>query len=144
MLILGKFFSYLLYKLTFLASRQFLNHFITVGVWTADKQTGLLSRGGGGRGRGRAIRFSKIFSDYCSRVSIIFFKKTWRKCQILKLIDRTRQVAITFIYTQIWALSVFFNFFNDKKWFFGIFNKVNNLFLHQSYLKSPLPGKLTW
>ena len=27
--------------------------------------------------------------------------------------------------------------------FFGIFYKVNNLFLHQSYLKSPLPAELT-
>ena len=42
-----------------------------------------------------------------------------------------------------WALSVFFNFFNNKKLFFFIFYKVNNLFLHQSYLKSPLPIKLT-
>ena len=42
-----------------------------------------------------------------------------------------------------WALEVFFNFFNNKKWFFGIFYKVDNLFLHQSYLKSPLPVKLT-
>ena len=25
-----------------------------------------------------------------------------------------------------------------------IFYQVNNLFLHQSYLKSPLPVKLTW
>ena len=45
---------------------------------------------------------------------------------------------------QSWALSVFFNFFIIKKWFFGIFQKVNDLFLHQAYLKSPLPFKLTW
>ena len=45
---------------------------------------------------------------------------------------------------QRWALSVFFNFFTNKKWFFCIFSKVNNLFLHQSHLKSPLPVKLTW
>ena len=44
---------------------------------------------------------------------------------------------------QSWALSVFLNFFNNKRWFFCIFCKVNNLFLHQSYLKSPLPVKLT-
>ena len=44
---------------------------------------------------------------------------------------------------QSWALSVFFYFFNNKKWFFKIFYKVNNLYLHQSYLKSPLPVKLT-
>ena len=31
-----------------------------------------------------------------------------------------------------------------KKWFYCIFYQVNNLFLHQSYLKSPLPAKLTW
>ena len=46
-------------------------------------------------------------------------------------------------YHQSWALSVFFNFFNHKKWIFGIFYKVSNLFLHQSYLKSSLPVKLT-
>ena len=44
---------------------------------------------------------------------------------------------------QSWALEVFFNFFNNK-WFFGIFYKVNDLFLNQAYLKSPLPVKLTW
>ena len=45
---------------------------------------------------------------------------------------------------QRWALSVFLNFFNNKKWFFCIFYQINNLFLHQSYLKSPHPVKLTW
>ena len=44
---------------------------------------------------------------------------------------------------QSWALSVFFNFFNNKKLFFCIFYQVNNLFLLQSYLKSLLPVKLT-
>ena len=42
---------------------------------------------------------------------------------------------------QSWALEVFFNFFSNKKWFFSIFYQVNILFLHQSYLKSPLPVK---
>ena len=45
---------------------------------------------------------------------------------------------------QSWALSVFLNIFNNKKWFYCIFHQINNLFLHQSYLKSPLPVKLTW
>ena len=45
---------------------------------------------------------------------------------------------------QSWALPVFFHFFNNKKWFFCTFYQVNDLFLHQSYLKSPLPVKLTW
>ena len=31
-----------------------------------------------------------------------------------------------------------------KNDFFYIFYQVNNLFLHHSYLKSPLPVKLTW
>ena len=44
---------------------------------------------------------------------------------------------------QSWALSVFLNFFKYKKLFFCIFYQVNNLVLHQSYLKSPLPVKLT-
>ena len=45
---------------------------------------------------------------------------------------------------QSWALAVFFHFFTNKKLFFCTFFQVNNLFLHQSYLKSPLPVKLTW
>ena len=45
---------------------------------------------------------------------------------------------------QSWALPVFFHFFNNRKLFFCTFYKVNNLFLHQSYLKSPLPVELTW
>ena len=45
---------------------------------------------------------------------------------------------------QSWALPVFFYFFNNKKWFCCTFYQVNNLFLHQSYLKSPLQVKLTW
>ena len=45
---------------------------------------------------------------------------------------------------QSWALPVFFSVFNDKKWLFCTIYQVNNLFLHQSYLKSPLSVKLTW
>ena len=45
---------------------------------------------------------------------------------------------------QSWALSVFFNIFHNKKIVYCNFYKVNNLFLHMSYLKSPLPVKLTW
>ena len=44
---------------------------------------------------------------------------------------------------QSWALSVFLNIFNSKKWLVCIFYNVNNLFLHQFYLKSPLPVKLS-
>ena len=56
-----------------------------------------------------------------------------------------------------WALLVFLNLFNNKKWFVCIFYQafififviymhsyLFNLFLHQSCLKSPLPVKLTW
>ena len=38
----------------------------------------------------------------------------------------------------------FFTFSIIKNDFFCTFYKVNNLFLHQSYLKSSLPVKLTW
>ena len=38
----------------------------------------------------------------------------------------------------------FFNFFNNKNDFYCTFYHINNLFLHQSYLKNPLPVKLTW
>ena len=43
---------------------------------------------------------------------------------------------------QSWALPVFYHFFNNKKWFFCTFYQVNNLFLHQSYLKSPIPSQI--
>ena len=33
--------------------------------------------------------------------------------------------------------------FTNKKWYFGIFYQVNNLFLHQSYLKSPTPSQIS-
>ena len=45
--------------------------------------------------------------------------------------------------SQSWALSVFLNFLLIKNDFFAFFYEVNNLFLHLSYLKSPLPVKLT-
>ena len=41
------------------------------------------------------------------------------------------------------TFGIFEFFFNNKKWFFYIFYQVNNLFLRQSYFKSPLPIKLT-
>ena len=44
---------------------------------------------------------------------------------------------------QSWALPVFFHFSIIKNDFFALFYKVNNRFLHQSYLKSPIPFKLT-
>ena len=43
---------------------------------------------------------------------------------------------------QSWALSVTFSMVKSD--FFCIFYKVGNPFLHQSYLKSPLPVKLTY
>ena len=46
-------------------------------------------------------------------------------------------------HNQRWALSVFFYFFNNKNNFFCIFYQVNNLFLHQSYIKGPLLVKFT-
>ena len=58
--------------------------------------------------------------------------------------DQAEAPAASWKGQQSWALSVFFNFFNNRKWFICIFkNKVNNLFLQQSYLKRPLPVKLT-
>ena len=38
----------------------------------------------------------------------------------------------------------YFVIFSIIKMIFCTFYQVNNLFLHQSYLKSPLPVKLTW
>ena len=45
---------------------------------------------------------------------------------------------------QSWALLVYFIFVNNKKWFNCTFYQIINLFLHQSYLKCPLPVKFTW
>ena len=53
------------------------------------------------------------------------------------------RVCVWYAEEQSWALAVFFNLINNKKLFFCIFYQVNNLFLHQSYLKSPLPVKVT-
>ena len=61
--------------------------------------------------------------------------------QVCNSIISGRELGIS---AELGALSVFFNFFNSKKWFYCIFYQMNNLFLHQSYLKSPLPVKLTW
>ena len=41
-----------------------------------------------------------------------------------------------------WGIFVIFSIIKND--FCYIFYKVNNIFLHQSYLKSPLPVKLTW
>ena len=45
------------------------------------------------------------------------------------------------IYTELGTFSIF-ECFNNKKWFFCIFYQVNNLFLHQSYLKKPTPSQM--
>ena len=41
---------------------------------------------------------------------------------------RTLTLELTETVTQSWALSVFFNFFNNKKWFFCIFVKLTTYF----------------
>ena len=56
----------------------------------------------------------------------------------------TADRARIYLRTEAEALSVFFNFFNIKKWFVTIFYQVNNLFLHKPYFKSPFPAKFTW
>ena len=58
------------------------------------------------------------------------------------IFDTLYQQSCALAVTEL-SISVFFIFFNNNKLFFGIFCQVNNLFLHQSYLKSPLPVKLT-
>ena len=64
------------------------------------------------------------------------YRRTWNpKCPAL-----IRKLSLLLSWAL--ALSLFFYFFTHKKWYFCIFYKVNNLFLHQSYLKSPLPVKL--
>ena len=65
---------------------------------------------------------------------------TWRERRDNLASLQSQQLEVN----QSWALPVFFHFFNNKKLFFCTFYQVNNLFLRQSYLKSPLPIKLTW
>ena len=43
---------------------------------------------------------------------------------------------------QSWALSVFFNFFNNKKWLFCIFYQVDNLFTAPALFKKPTPSQI--
>ena len=62
-------------------------------------------------------------------------------CKLFRWANKLDKVFIA--QWQSWALSVFFNFFNNIKWFYCIFDQINNLCLHQSYLKSPLQVKLT-
>ena len=80
-------------------------------------------------------------ANFCVHKSSSYFQFNKSHCELadikLKLFWKNTSM-------QSWALSVFFNFFNNKKWFFFIFYTVDNLFLHRSYLKSPLPVKLTW
>ena len=52
------------------------------------------------------------------------------------------KINMLFRHAQNTALSVFFNFFTNKKVFFCIFIKLITISA-QSYLKSPLPVKLT-
>ena len=75
-----------------------------------------------------------------------FKMKNWSILQGLRHDKVSRNLASRDIEMkfQRWALSVFLNFFNTKKWYFSNFYQVNNLFLHQSYKKSHLPVKLTW
>ena len=53
-------------------------------------------------------------------------------------------VIISFLPEKLAELGTFgiFEIFDNKKWFVCIFYQVNNLFLHQSYLKSPLPSQI--
>ena len=43
---------------------------------------------------------------------------------------------------QSWALEVFLNFFNDKKWFFCIFYQVNNLISAPVLFKKSIPSQI--
>ena len=81
-------------------------------------------------------------------ISVHFFLNTislgWKsvkyKYKWIGIISMLNHIVVKF---KSWALSVFFNFSNNKKWCVCIFYQLNNLFLHQSYLKCPLPVKLT-
>ena len=85
-------------------------------------------------GKGR-WHFEKGKPTYWTRNKSCKRPALWYVCLDIKKISSQEQS---------WALPVFFHFFNNKKWFFCTFYKVHNLFLHQSYLKSSLPVKLTW
>ena len=79
--------------------------------------------------------------------SVIIFSFLRNKCYkrpTLTFLSQLVPKALAIVSVkQSWALSVFFNFFNNKKWFFKIFMKLITYFW-QVLLKSPLPVKLTW
>ena len=74
----------------------------------------------------------------------VYYLQTLARSTEIELLDASYCLEIGTAWWQSWALSVFLNFFNNKNDFFCIFYQVNNLFLHQSNLKSPLAVKLTW
>ena len=101
-----------------------------------------------------------VFLDFLKSV-----KSGWHICAVLQrrvffgLILATSSEKVVgngiFWHSLLWALvtngvkselgtGIFFIFSIIKNDFFCTFYQVNNLFLHQSYLKSPLPVKLTW
>ena len=88
--------------------------------------------------------------NHRSKISHMFFSQMYTSSDLRESLRKKN--ALTYMCHPLnsecwtsWALSVFFNFFNNKKLFFCILkNKVKNLFLHPPYLKSPLPVKLTW
>ena len=84
-----------------------------------------------------------LFQLAWPRSSLIFFGLEvifWPKPQVPQTPSAQLRAQAT---GQSWALPVFFYFFNNKKWFFCTFYKINNLFLHQSYLKTPTPSQIS-
>ena len=69
-------------------------------------------------------------------------KQSKSQCNPINSPWRWQKRAMGHSRTELGTFGIF-NFFNNKKWFFCIFYQVNNLFLYQSDLKSPLPVKLT-
>ena len=101
--------------------------------------------------------YSSALSELIFFLFIFFL--LWEKDELEKVFFNlySKSASLFFSCSTSWVLTTngskryraghfryFFHFFNNKKWFFCTFYKVNNLFLHQSYLKSPLPIKLTW
>ena len=82
-------------------------------------------------------------SDTWHQTSVVLpilgnFQQLCARCQSLR-----RQCQI-WLNSELGTWGIFGIFSTIKNYFFAFFYVVNDLFLHQSYLKSPLPVKLTW
>ena len=71
-----------------------------------------------------------------------FCRKDRKSCKI-RPIENLSSFGSTRVRIGTVHFRYYFFFNNKKRFFFHFFSKLNKLFLHQTYLKSPLTVKLT-